>query len=710
MAYVINKFSGPRLTVLEDGTLDTTTSIGLVGRNYSGYGEVFNENFLFLLENFANTIAPSRPIAGQTWYNTATKTLYAYSGSGWSPTGGATVSNTAPNVAVDAASTSPIPGSLWYKEDSQQLYISNGAAWQLVGPEGITGYNKTKFQSAVIKDIDGGDHPASLLYIDNNCIAIASYDNFTISTLENLPGFLNIQRGINLPENSNLIGNVIGNAQSATSLANYITINSVPFNGSTNITVKASTTNSLVRGSYLIGSNFDGSTERTWSVDATPNNIIGKVVARDSAGDFSARRITAEFIGNLSGNVVTATGTSFFNIIEANEIIGRSISGNSRTSTKLETARTINGVLFDGTANITVPAAANTLTGTAIPANVTTSFLTSIGTLNELVTGDIGVKVGSNNQLRLYLDSNTPTIESTVANSSLNFEINDTPQAQNNPGIGFLTSAAAVSLGGDAFPTFSKIKNGTINLGLPDYPWNKIYATEFNGSVVKASNLMPTTGSSTITITADLILTGDFTIQGTSTFVNSTNVTVADKTLTLGAGSLNSSAANGAGIIIDGSLASFTYATTGDKWVSNKDIDIGANTFRGVATSAQYADLAENYVADNKYEAGVVVEIGGSCEITLANKHSRKIAGIISTNPAYLMNDNCQGNYVLAVALQGRVPCKVKGKIVKGDLMISAGNGYAESSQNPLLGSLIGKALEDFDGEEGIIEVLVGLG
>jgi len=710
MAYVINKFSGPRLTVLEDGTLDVSTSIGLVGRNYSGYGEVFNENFLFLLENFANATAPARPIAGQTWYNTSTKTLYAYSGSGWAPTGAATVSNTAPNVAVDAASTSPIPGSLWYKEDSQQLYISNGSAWELIGPEGVTGYNKTKLQSAAIKDVDGNNHPASLLYIDNNCIAIISYDNFVINTSENLPGFLNIQRGINLPENSKLIGNVTGNAETASSLANTVTINSVPFNGSTNITVKANTTNSLIRGTYLTGSNFDGSVERTWGVDATPNNVIGKVVARDSAGDFSARRITADFIGNLSGNVTTATGTSFFNIIEANEIIGRSISGNSRTATKLETARTINGVPFDGTANITVPAAANTLTGTAIPANVTTSFLTSIGTLNELVTGEIGVKVGSNNQLRLYLDSNTPTIESTVQNSSLNFEINDSPQAQNNPGIGFLTSAAAVSFGGDAFPAFSKIKNGTINLGLPDYPWNKIYATEFNGSLVKASNLMPTTGSSTITISADLILTGDFTIQGTSTFVNSTNVTIADKTLTLGAGSLNSSAANGAGVIIDGSFASFTYATTGDKWVSNKDIDIGANTFRGVATSAQYADLAENYLADNNYEAGSVVEIGGSCEITIASQHSKKIAGIISTNPAYLMNDKCQGKYVLAVALQGRVPCKVKGKISKGDLMISAGNGYAESNQNPLLGSLIGKSLEDFDGEEGVIEVLVGLG
>lgn len=105
MAYVINKFNGEKLTVLEDGTLDTSTSLGLVGRNYTGYGEIQNENYVYLLENFANSTAPAKPVTGQTWYNTSTKTLSVYSGTGWAPAGGAVVSNTAPNTAVDAAST-----------------------------------------------------------------------------------------------------------------------------------------------------------------------------------------------------------------------------------------------------------------------------------------------------------------------------------------------------------------------------------------------------------------------------------------------------------------------------------------------------------------------------------------------------------------------------------------------------------------------------
>ena len=76
MAYIINRFSGQQLVVLEDGTLDTSTSLGLLGRNYTGYGETQNENFLFLLENFANDNPPSRPITGQTWYNTEDNTIY----------------------------------------------------------------------------------------------------------------------------------------------------------------------------------------------------------------------------------------------------------------------------------------------------------------------------------------------------------------------------------------------------------------------------------------------------------------------------------------------------------------------------------------------------------------------------------------------------------------------------------------------------------
>jgi len=135
---------------------------------------------------------------------------------------------------------------------------------------------------------------------------------------------------------------------------------------------------------------------------------------------------------------------------------------------------------------------------------------------------------------------------------------------------------------------------------------------------------------------------------------------------------------------------------------------IKATTFEGKATSANYADLAENYQADFAYEPGTVLEFGGAYEVTIAQDETRKVAGVVSTNPAHLMNTELQGENVVALALQGRVPCKVRGKISKGDLMTSAGGGYARPTHDPKIGTIIGKALEDFDGVEGVIEVVVG--
>jgi hypothetical protein len=136
--------------------------------------------------------------------------------------------------------------------------------------------------------------------------------------------------------------------------------------------------------------------------------------------------------------------------------------------------------------------------------------------------------------------------------------------------------------------------------------------------------------------------------------------------------------------------------------------DIYANLFRGTATTARYADLAENYLGDVKYEAGTVVMFGGDAEVTLASDGTRQVAGVVSTNPAHLMNDGLKGETVVALALQGRVPCKVTGKIRKGDMLVAAGNGHARAEEDPRLGQVIGKALEDFDGESGVIEVVVG--
>jgi hypothetical protein len=132
------------------------------------------------------------------------------------------------------------------------------------------------------------------------------------------------------------------------------------------------------------------------------------------------------------------------------------------------------------------------------------------------------------------------------------------------------------------------------------------------------------------------------------------------------------------------------------------------NTVFAKATSAQYADLAEHYSTDAEYEPGTVVMFGGDKEVTIcAEDMSRRIAGVVSTNPAYIMNAGILETSV-AVALQGRVPTKVKGPVRKGDMMVSAGDGYARAEDAPVLGSVIGKALENFDGDLGVIEVVVG--
>jgi hypothetical protein len=169
-------------------------------------------------------------------------------------------------------------------------------------------------------------------------------------------------------------------------------------------------------------------------------------------------------------------------------------------------------------------------------------------------------------------------------------------------------------------------------------------------------------------------------ITGTSLTVSTGNVT---------AGNIVNANANGVGNI----GSSTTYF----------------NTVFAKATSAQYADLAEKYTADAEYAPGTVVVFGGPAEVTVnAVDADRKVAGVVSTNPSYIMNAGLDGEHVATVALTGRVPTMVVGPVRKGDLMVSAGLGRARAEADPRVGTVIGKALEDFDGDEGTIEVVVG--
>ena len=137
------------------------------------------------------------------------------------------------------------------------------------------------------------------------------------------------------------------------------------------------------------------------------------------------------------------------------------------------------------------------------------------------------------------------------------------------------------------------------------------------------------------------------------------------------------------------------------------------NTVFAQATSAQYADVAEMYSADHHYAPGTVVVFGGAQEVTISNEsHDARIAGVVSTHPAHLMNSALDADHTAAVALLGRVPCQVTGAVAAGDRMVSSGiPGVAEkldiTQYQP--GTIIGKALENYNGSGvGTIEIVVG--
>jgi len=169
---------------------------------------------------------------------------------------------------------------------------------------------------------------------------------------------------------------------------------------------------------------------------------------------------------------------------------------------------------------------------------------------------------------------------------------------------------------------------------------------------------------------------GTKTVAGTTTFQNTTNFQDS----------------------ISGTSGSFTGT-------------VSANLFDGVATSAQYADLAEIYSADADYAPGTVVKIGGDVEITQTTEHAdTEVFGVISTQPAYLMNSDASG---LPVALQGRVPVRVIGKVKKGERLVSSdvpGVAWGVADEDAPLQAIIGRSLEDkTDGDEGIIEAVIGV-
>jgi hypothetical protein len=194
MAYEVNKFNGIFLTSVADGTIDTTTDLRLVGKNYAGYGEVQNENFVHLLENFANITAPPKAITGQIWFDTAAKKLKFYDGAKFKTAGGAEASASAPSgLSV---------GDFWWDTAAKQLYTYTGTEFTLIGPIASPDLGTSIISPAVVYGTLAtaeGPHTILKVIADSKTIAVISKTAFTLDTAKNtIDDFTVIKKGITL--------------------------------------------------------------------------------------------------------------------------------------------------------------------------------------------------------------------------------------------------------------------------------------------------------------------------------------------------------------------------------------------------------------------------------------------------------------------------------------------------------------------------------
>jgi hypothetical protein len=190
MAYQINLTNGTAFATIADGTLNTSSSMVLVGKNYPGYGAFLDTNFIHLLENAANSTAPAAPLTGQLWFNTTTKIIQVWNGVTWKSLGGATASSSAP--------TNNNVGDLWFDTVNQQLNVFTGNAFILVGPQFTSATGITGAIPTTLTDTFGGTHTVVQLTTANAVVAVVSKDATFVPSGAGIPGFANVRPGITL--------------------------------------------------------------------------------------------------------------------------------------------------------------------------------------------------------------------------------------------------------------------------------------------------------------------------------------------------------------------------------------------------------------------------------------------------------------------------------------------------------------------------------
>jgi hypothetical protein len=338
-------------------------------------------------------------------------------------------------------------------------------------------------------------------------------------------------------------------------------------------------------------------------------------------------------------------------------------------------------------------------TGNITGGNLVTSGLVSAGT-TITATGNV---TGGN------LKTSGVTINSTSV-SATTISATGNVTGENLKTSGVTIDSTSVSATGNV-SAGNLISSGLVSAGTTITATGNITGSNVNtaGQVIATGNITSTGNVSGGNLKTGSIVINSTDITGVTAFTATGNITGGN---ILSGGLINVTGSMTAGGIL--TINSSNSATAIVNGGSNAVGNIGStlkyfNTVYAQATSALYADLAECYLADAEYESGTVLSFGGTAEVTVSSQdHDATVAGVVSTAPAYQMNSGLTGDHVVAVALTGRVPVRVVGPVTPGAMMVSAGNGYARAEKNPAMGTVIGKALQAFNGDVGTIEVVVG--
>ena len=590
MAYQVDKFNGAFFVSVEDGTIDTTSDLRFVGKNYAGYGEVQNENFLHLLENFSNTTAPPKVVTGQIWFDSANKKLKFYDGSRFKLAGGAEVSTTAPS----GLST----GDFWWDSAAKQLYAWTGTEFALIGPEASPDLGSSIVSAAVVKGTVGtavGPHTILKVIADDKVIGIFSKTAFTLDNAQNaIDDFTVIKKGFTLAKSQSGVSTddyvMWGTANNAARLGGFAADQYIK-QGENSFTGEVQ----FYDPGLTVGDGNDFRLRVEGGDEVIVENRLGNpitfritVVETTDERDIAVITSTGVVPGNDNAYALGASGSRWSNVY-ATTHTGNLVGNVTGNSTGVHTGNVL--------------ASDNTVMINAATKQIGFAGANIVGTLTGSVTGTA----------------------SAATNAS---KLNDLDPSATVPGTAVSTIA---------------VRNTSGNL----------VANQFVGIADKVDRV----------------------------FIDKTDAVVDP-------------AWNDASVSSKYRTARLT-ATAYSIAARDASGNIAAVLFQGTATSARYADLAEKYLADADYETGTVMVIGGDAEIT-ASSYGELAIGVISKNPAYMMNSELEGG--VYVALKGRVPVKVKGVVRKGDRLVASDWGCAQVAKDKL--DVFAVAMESSDNED----------